>query len=128
MQENKISILCTRALDQHFVSKVESYGIHIKTLLFIEIQFRTDVSFIEEVQQLSQQRIRAVFTSVNSVESVSQQIKGEVDWKIFCIGGVTKDAACKHFGDESILASAKNASLLARKIIETGNINEVVFF
>jgi uroporphyrinogen-III synthase len=65
---------------------------------------------------------------VNAVESVSQQIKEEVDWKILCIGGITKDAACKHFGDESIIASAKNASLLARKIIETGNIEEVVFF
>jgi len=128
MSENKISILCTRALDQHFISKAESHGIHIKTLPFIEIQFRTDTSFIQEVKQLAQQKIRAVFTSVNAVESVSQQIKEEVDWKILCIGGVTKDAVCKHFGDKSIIASAKNASLLARKIIETGNIEEVVFF
>ena len=58
----------------------------------------------------------------------SQQIKEEVDWKIFCIGGVTKDAVCKHFGDESVIASAKNASLLAKKIIEKGNIKEIVFF
>ncbi|HEY6976981.1 MAG TPA: uroporphyrinogen-III synthase [Chitinophagaceae bacterium] len=115
-------------MDQHFVSKAESYGIHIKTLPFIEIQFRTDLSFIQEVEQLSQQKIRVVFTSVNAVESVFQQIQKEVDWKIFCIGGVTKDAVFKHFGDESIIASARSASLLSRKIIETGNIKEVIFF
>src|SRR3954452_17773744 len=113
MLENKISILCTRLLDQHFISNAETYGIQITTLPFIEIQLRTDVSFIQEVKQLSRQKIYAVFTSVNAVESVSQQIEEEVDWKIFCIGGVTKDAVCKHFGDESLIAGAKNASLLA---------------
>jgi uroporphyrinogen-III synthase len=128
MPENKISILCTRLLDQHFINKVEPYGISITTLPFIEIQLRTDVSFIQEVKQLTQQKINAVFTSMNAVESVSQQIKEEVDWKIFCIGGVTKDAACKHFGDESLVASAKNASLLAKKIIEKGNVTELTFF
>ena len=49
MQENKISILCTRNLDQHDHKKVEPYDIHITTLPFIEIQLRTDSSFIKEV-------------------------------------------------------------------------------
>jgi len=128
MPENKINILCTRPLDQHFINKVEPYGIHITTLPFIEIQLRTDDSFIHQVKQLSRQKIYAVFTSVNAVESVSQQIEEEVDWKFFCIGGVTKEAVCKHFQDESLIASAKNASLLAKKIVEKGNISEVTFF
>jgi len=128
MPENKISILCTRLLDQHFINKVEPYGIHVTTLPFIEIQLRTDAAFIQEVAQLIQQKINAVFTSMNAVESVSQQITEEVEWKIFCIGGVTKDAVCKHFGDVSLVASAKNASSLAKKIIEKGNINKITFF
>src|SRR4051794_35119482 len=128
MPENKINILCTRPLDQHFINKVEPYGIHITTLPFIEIQLRTDDSFIQQVKQLSRQKIYAVFTSVNAVESVSQQIEEEVDWKFFCIGGVTKEAVCNHFQDESLIASAKNASLLAKKIVEKGNISEVTFF
>jgi uroporphyrinogen-III synthase len=128
MPENKISILCTRALDEHLITRANSYGIYITTLPFIEIQLRTDISFMQEVKQLTQQKISAVFTSVNSVESVYQQIEEEVNWKIFCIGGVTKDAVCRHFGDESVIASARNASLLAKKIIETGNVKEVIFF
>jgi uroporphyrinogen-III synthase len=128
MPENKISILCTRLLDQHFITKVEPYGIQITTLPFIEIQLRKDVSFIQEVKQLAQKKINAVFTSVNAVESVSHQVKEEVDWKIFSIGGVTKDAVCKHFGDETLIASAKNASMLAKKITEKGNISDVTFF
>jgi uroporphyrinogen-III synthase len=128
MPENKISILCTRALDEHLITRANSHGISITTLPFIEIQLRTDTSFMQEVKQLTQQKLSAVFTSVNSVESVYQQIEEEVNWKIFCIGGVTKDAVCRHFGEESVIASARNASLLAKKIIENGNINEVIFF
>jgi len=128
MPENKISILCTRALDQHILNKAEGYGIYITTLPFIEIQLRTDASFIQQVNQLAQQKVNVVFTSVNAVESVSQQISEEADWKIFCIGGITKDAVCRHFGEESIFASARNASLLARKIIEKRNIEEAIFF
>jgi uroporphyrinogen-III synthase len=128
MSENNISILCTRALDQHILNKAEVNGIHITTLPFIEIQLRTDALFIQQVQQLMLQKINAVFTSVNAVESVAQQISEEADWKIFCIGGVTKDAVCRHFGDKSVIASAKNASLLTRKIMEKGNLKEVIFF
>ena len=128
MPENKISILCTRVLDQHIINRAEANGIHITTLPFIEIQLREDELFSQQVKQLALQKINVVFTSVNAVESVAQQLNEEVNWKIFCIGGATKDAVGRHFKEESIIASAKNASLLARKIIEKGNIKEVIFF
>src|SRR4051795_11475061 len=128
MPENNIQILCTRNLDPQLIKKAEEYNIHITTLTFIEIKSATDASFKEQLLQLSLQKISIVFTSVNAVESIAQHIDENPDWKIFCIGGVTKDAVSKHFGDASVVATAKNASILSRKIIEHGNIKEVIFF
>lgn len=128
MPENNIQILCTRNLDQQITKKAEEHNIHITTLPFIEIQFNNAISFASQVSQLTWQKINVVFTSVNAVESVASHIDENPDWKIFCIGGVTKDAVCKHFGETSIVASAKNASMLSRKIIEQKNIKEVIFF
>src|SRR4051812_38040124 len=128
MPQNNIQILCTRNLDQQLIKKAEEHNIHITTLLFIEIKPATQASFKEQLLQLSLQKINVVFTSINAVESVAQHIDESPDWKIFCIGGVTKDAASKHFGEAAVVASAKNASLLSRKIIEQGNIKEVIFF
>jgi len=128
MPGNKISILCTRPLDKLLINKADPYNIHITSLPFIEMQHRKDFSFTQEVKELARQKVTAVFTSMNGVESVSQQIEGEADWKIFCIGGVTKNAVCKNFGNESVIGSAKNASLLAKKIVEKGDIEEVIFF
>jgi len=128
MQENKITILCTRNLDQQIIKKAEEHNIRITTLPFIEIKSATSASFINQVSQLSLQKINVAFTSINAVESVAQHINENPDWKIFCIGGVTKDAAGKHFGEASIIASARNASMLSRKIIEQKNIKEVIFF
>src|SRR5690242_651388 len=128
MPENKISILCTRLLDQQHIKKAEEHSIHITTLPFIEIQFNSTASFTAQVSQLAWQKINVVFTSVNAVESVAQLINETPHWNIFCIGGVTKDAVCKHFGEASVTASAKNASILSRKIIDRRDVKEVIFF
>ena len=127
MQQNNINILCTRPLDQQFINKAEGHGIHITALPFIEIKLVESTSFFQLVSHFASQKINAVFTSVNAVESVAKPIDENPDWKIFCIGGITKDAVSKHFGESSIAASAKNASLLARKII-ADNIKEIIFF
>src|SRR6266542_4136749 len=63
MPENKISILCTRVLDQHIINRAEANGIHITTLPFIEIQLREDELFSQQVKQLALQKINVVFTS-----------------------------------------------------------------
>src|SRR5262249_10564712 len=127
MQQNKINILCTRPLDQHLITKAEEHGIHITALPFIEIKPVVSSSFSQLVSHFASQKISVVFTSVNSVEGVAKQLDENPSWEIFCIGGVTKDTVIKHFGNASIGASAKNASLLARKIIDH-NIKEVIFF
>jgi uroporphyrinogen-III synthase len=128
MQQSSINILCTRLLDPLHFKKAEDHNIRITALPFIEIKFSVSSSFEEQVSQLSLQKINVVFTSVNSVEGVAQYVNENPDWKIFCLGGITKDAVCKHFGESSIVASAKNASILSRKIIENGDVKEVIFF
>jgi uroporphyrinogen-III synthase len=128
MPENKVSILCTRLLDPQHIKKAGEHNIYITTLPFIEIKSATSVSFISQVSQLSLQKINVAFTSVNAVESVAQHINENPEWKIFCIGGITKDAVCKHFGEALVVASAKNASMLSRKIIDRRDIKEVIFF
>jgi uroporphyrinogen-III synthase len=127
MQQNKIKILCTRPFDQQLIKKAEEHGIIITALPFIEITPVVSSSFSQLVSHFASQKINVVFTSVNAVEGVAKQIDENPSWKIFCIGGITKDTVSKHFGNTSIEASAKNASLLARKIIEH-NIKEVIFF
>jgi uroporphyrinogen-III synthase len=128
MPGNKISILCTRLLDPQHIKRAVEHNVHITMLPFIEIKFSDESTFTAQMSQLSLQKINVVFTSVNSVESVARYIDENPNWNIFCIGGITKDAVSKHFGDTSIVASARNASLLSRKIIEQGNIKEVIFF
>ncbi|WP_153795762.1 uroporphyrinogen-III synthase [Foetidibacter luteolus] len=127
MQPDK-KVLCTRVLDAQFVSKAAVHHIQIDALPFIEIQKLHTQQFKDQVQQLALQNISVAFTSVNSVESVGQIVNGKPNWKICCIGGVTKDAVVKYFGEEAILVTGKNASVLSRKIIETKNIKEVIFF
>jgi len=127
MQPNK-KILCTRALDTQLISKAAVHNIQIDALPFIEIRKLQTQQFKEQVQQLALQNISVAFTSVNAVESVGQVIAEKPKWKISCIGGVTKDAVAKYFGEEAILVTGKNASVLSRKIIDTNNIKEVIFF
>lgn len=127
MQQNNINILCTRPLDQQFINKAEDHGIHITALPFIDIKPVISSSFSQLVSHFASQKINTVFTSMNAVESVAKHIDENPAWKIFCIGGITREAVSKHFGETSIAASAKNASLLARKII-TDNLKEIIFF
>jgi uroporphyrinogen-III synthase len=128
MPQTEIKILCTRALDQQYVMRAEEHRIHITAMPFIEITPETAKSFVDQISQLSLRKINVVFTSVNAVENVAKYIRDTPAWKIFSIGGITKDAVAKHFGASAIVATAKNASLLARKIIELGNVREVFFF
>jgi uroporphyrinogen-III synthase len=127
MQQGNINILCTRPLDRQILNKAEDHGIHISALSFIEIKQVELSSFVQLVSHFASQKVNVVFTSVNAVESVAKHIDENPPWKIFCIGGITKDSVSKHFGDRSITASAKNASLLSRKIIAE-NVKEITFF
>lgn len=128
MQHHNTHILCTRPLDQLLISKAAEKNIGITVLPFIEIKKIQTPGFKEQVESLALTKADVAFTSQYSVESVALNLLGKPNWKISCIGGVTKEAVAKYFGEESLVVTAKNASALARRIIETGGIDEVLFF
>lgn len=127
MQPNR-KTLCTRALDPQLISKAAVHLVTIDVLPFIEIKKIDSPEFNQQVELLAQQKLQVIFTSNNAVESVAAFLPEKHNWKIHCLGGATKDAVVKHFGKDIIVTTAKSASLLAKKIVEQGDIKEVTFF
>jgi uroporphyrinogen-III synthase len=65
---------------------------------------------------------------MNAVSAVASQLPQVTEWKIFCTGGITKEYVIKYFGEGSIAATAKNATVLAEKIIAANPSSPVIFF
>ena len=127
MAENKIEILSTRRLNGQLSGNAAWQHIHVEASAFINIIPDVSQETTAQIQSLALQPATVIFTSVNSVNAVTNQLTVAPAWKIFCIGGATQDALLPFFGAASIMASAKNAILLSEKIIAHGNIKEVVF-
>ncbi len=121
-------ILCTRPLDQPLIEKADQKNIHIDVVPFIETAPLLDEETIEKIRQLSIQNIVAVFTSVNAAEAVIGQLSVKPNWQIFCMGGVTKQLVFDFFGEDAVSGTARNASLLAEKIVSQKTVQQVYFF
>jgi len=128
MKQNSISILCTRALEQLLTSKAAGKNILIDTSNFIETAPVAKEEIIQQLKSLALKKLTAVFTSMNAADAVIAQLNEIPAWKIFCLGGVTKEHISNFFGKELIVATAKNATTLCEKIIAQKTISEVVFF
>ncbi|MGN6434894.1 MAG: uroporphyrinogen-III synthase [Agriterribacter sp.] len=129
MSENKINILSTRVLKKELLRRADLQ--HIETDAVAFIQNIPDVSNVTSdiIQQLSTEDIVAVFTSIHAVEVIKSELtSGVPSWKIFCTGGATKEALLEIFSESAIVATAKNASGLADKILQYPYIKEVYFF
>lgn len=128
MRPDKIHILSTRELDEAVVAKAAGANINIHSAAFIHTEPLLSKELTKRLQELSTQFINAVFTSVNAVTAVAEQIKKPADWKIWCTGGKTKEFVISAFGEESIVAFSKNASGLAERIIASEQVVKVTFF
>lgn len=129
MQQNNKRILCTRPIEQSLITKAAEKNADITVLPFIEIRKIQTQAFKDQLELLALRKIDVVFTSINAVESVAMNLTIKPSlWRISCIGGVTKEAVVKHFGEESLGARARNATALARKIVDAGVAKEVYFF
>ena len=128
MQKNKISILCTRPLQEQLIQKAAADNIQIDAVPFIETASVNTPQIVQQIQAFALQKIVAVFTSINAVETVIKHLPVIPDWSIFCLGGITKELVYDFFGEAKVSATAKNATVLADKIIQTKAIDEVVFF
>ena len=121
----EMTILSTRPLPAPLLEEAERNGIRIDIISFIHTEPVTGLD--EQLADLLDQEITAVFTSMNAVEAVSHHVHHAPNWKIFCIGDATQAAVRRHFGEDVIACTAPNASALADVIINAG-VKEAVFF
>jgi len=128
MPENKVSILCTRPLNDQIIQKAAAQKIRIDTLPFIETNAVLSIETKEVLDTLSKKKIAAVFTSMNAVESVTRQLPCIPSWKIYCMSGITKELAIQFFGHQATVITAKNAAALADEIIKEKEQEEIIFF
>lgn len=124
----KYNILCTRPLDNMLVYKAANNGISIDEVVFVETDPITITETLRQIQDIASKKATVVFTSMNAVDAVTSQLKQQPDWKIYCLGGITKETVFNFFGEKSVAGTAKNAKTLAEKIILAGETNEVFFF
>ena len=127
--QNRISILCTRPLNAMLVNEAMQAGIDIEELSFIETAPIQSITVQQEIEQSLLQSATVVFTSMNAVEAVAYYQEGaQPDWNIYCIGTTTNKLVAQHFGQETIIGIANDATSLAELIIEDRFIDEVIFF
>ena len=126
MPKNEPKILCTAALGQELLNKVNDRGVHLDVFPFINIQ---SVNNYEPILQAGQPNAFVVFTSANAVHTVATAFKGVFPtWQIACIGHATAREIALHTNKNNIIACADNALELASHIIALKEIKEVVFF
>ncbi len=128
MKKGKVNILSTRPVGKRLIEEAAIHDIIIDEITFIETEEIIDNSFAKKIEQLSQENITAVFTSMNAVEAVRNFIPLNSAWKIFCIGNTTKKLVKNIFGENSIAGTADNALHLAESIISHSTIKKVYFF
>ena len=129
MQQNKISILCTKQVSEHFIETAAASGIDLEVDLFIETEPIHTIEVQQEIEQALLQETTVVFTSAKAVEVVAAELDGhEPAWEIFCLGNSTGELVRKYFGTQSIAGLADNAEELADEIVNFSDINEVIFF
>ncbi|HRH61009.1 MAG TPA: uroporphyrinogen-III synthase [Chitinophagaceae bacterium] len=128
MPQNKVRVLCTRNLDQLLISKAAAKNIFIDAIPFIKTESLETGEFTDLINKLSSENIIAIITSVNAAEGVFTHTNSAPNWKIFCTGGATKEYIKKHVPEKSITGTAKNASLLAEKIIKMKPAENIYFF
>ena len=126
---NRIQILSTRPLHETLLQEAKQAGIDIDEISFIETNPIQSPSLQSEIDEALQQSITAVFTSMNAVEAVADQIKGKKpSWKIYCIGTTTQQLVVTYFGQDAIAGTANDAATLAKLIIEDQPKGKLIFF
>jgi len=116
MQENKIQILSTRPLDNVIIKRAGQNNVIIDVASFIKTEKIISTEIRKKVTDLLQQKITAVFTSVNAVNAVESYISVKPQWKIYCIGNATKKLIARGFGEENIAGFANNGEQLSKEI------------
>jgi len=128
MPQNKITILCTKAIDEALIKDAASKKIFIEVVSFIRTEPIRSTEIKQEIEQAFMLTATVVITSANAVEAVAEPGEQKPGWKIFCMGHATRQLAEKYFGKNLISGKADHAKELAELIIHTANSDEVIFF
>lgn len=127
---DKIHLLSTRELNDTLFEKANQHQVTLEAIPFISVQPVETTQNSQLITALDSQEATVIFTSVNAVETVVQQLPKKMampNWKIYCIGGATFTAVKKYWPYNNVLFTAKNASDLAINILQQKPAN-VVFF
>ncbi len=129
MLQNKINILCTRPLNHLLINAASEAGIEVEVKSFIETEFVRDINVQQEIENALLQYATVVFTSMNAVEAVANEMLGEQpDWSIYCIGATTRQLVKKYFGENTVAGTANSAAELAELIADESDADEIIFF
>jgi len=129
MQQNKIFILSTRPIDEPLINEAKHQNIEIDILSFIETVPTRSIEVQQEIENALLKSSAVVFTSMNAVEAVANELDGhQPDWRIYSIGNTTRQLVKKYFGEEAIAGSAESAAELAELIVEEDNSDDIFFF
>lgn len=126
-------VLSTKKLSPPLVEQARLSGITITEQEFIAIQPIWSEEKLQEIKKAIQKDItHIVVTSANTADILIEYLLQNnylqsSGWKIFCIGGKTKEHLLQHFQSYNIVATADYGKDLAYKIIEHG-VKEVLFF
>jgi uroporphyrinogen-III synthase len=130
MKDKNIRILSTRPLDVAVIEKAAYQHIIIDTISFIEVKKMVSDDVSERINELAKEKATVVFTSMNAVEIVVELLPVNPRmpyWKIYCIGGATFTLVKKYWPYNQVVLTAKNASALAKGIVEA-KVERVAFF
>lgn len=126
---DKITILSTRPLETALLEAAKAKDIIIDIVSFIDISPVNTSGIKEEIKKVITQPANIVFTSMNAVQAVVNQLNGEQPaWNIFCIGNTTRALAAKYFGETSIRGTGNYGTELADVIVAHKEVKQVVFF
>ncbi len=129
MQQNDISILCTRPLTEVLINGAADAGITIDEIPFIETESILSVEVQQEIDLAATEIATVVFTSMNAVDAVTVFLNGHrPEWTIYSIGTATARLIKEYFGEERIAGTANDAAALAELIAEDRFTDEVIFF
>jgi uroporphyrinogen-III synthase len=129
MEQNYISVLCTRPLPASLAEEAAANGIVIEELSFIETESILSVEVQQEIELASTEIATVVFTSMNAVDAVTIFLDGhKPDWSIYSIGTATARLIKTYFGENKIAGTASDAAALAELIAEDRFTDDVIFF
>lgn len=126
MQKHNIKILSTRDLPADIIQLAAETNIEIDCISFIETESVINEETKQYLNQLSSKKITAVFTSMNAVESVAEEVNDNLSWDVYSIGYATKHLITEKL-KATIKGEADDAASLADVIIKNKE-QEVYFF